>query len=147
MSWNMGNSELSHFWTSLLICIPGMWPKFPFSNNDNEKMRGKYFLWPYCAHSFSSLVSISESRKKSCKKSHTSYMTSCFSISECRFGDKRFELEQTWNPDLGPPFGIMHCVHCECVPVSSKLNRLQLDRMGCEKTTTRKFLFLLLLYA
>ena len=41
----------------------------------------------------------------------------CF-VSECRFGGESYELEQTWNPDLGPPFGIMYCVHCECVPVS-----------------------------
>ena len=40
-----------------------------------------------------------------------------FYISECRFGGESYELEQTWNPDLGPPFGVMHCVHCECVPV------------------------------
>ena len=39
-------------------------------------------------------------------------------ISECRFGDRRYSLEDTWNPDLGPPFGVMQCVHCECVPVS-----------------------------
>ena len=42
-----------------------------------------------------------------------------FLFPECRFGDRRFELEETWNPDLGPPFGVMHCVHCECVPVST----------------------------
>ena len=48
--------------------------------------------------------------------------TSNFSslISECRFGDRRYSLEDTWNPDLGPPFGVMQCVHCECVPVSAK---------------------------
>ena len=39
-------------------------------------------------------------------------------ISECRFSDKRYELEETWHPDLGPPFGVMYCVHCECVAVS-----------------------------
>lgn len=39
-------------------------------------------------------------------------------FAECRFGDQTFELEQTWHPDLGAPFGIMYCVHCECVPVS-----------------------------
>ena len=38
-------------------------------------------------------------------------------VSECRFGDQRYELEHTWHPDLGPPFGVMYCVHCECVPV------------------------------
>ena len=39
--------------------------------------------------------------------------------SECRFGGERYELEETWHPDLGPPFGVMFCVHCECVPVST----------------------------
>ena len=38
-------------------------------------------------------------------------------LSECRFSDKRYELEDTWHPDLGPPFGVMYCVHCECVAV------------------------------
>ena len=41
----------------------------------------------------------------------------CSSFSECRFSDKRYELEETWHPDLGPPFGVMYCVHCECVAV------------------------------
>ena len=45
------------------------------------------------------------------------YWCVCF-VSECRFGGKSYELEQTWNPDLGSPFGVMYCVHCECVPVS-----------------------------
>ena len=45
-----------------------------------------------------------------------------FLISECRFSDKRYELEDTWHPDLGPPFGVMYCVHCECVAVRIKLN-------------------------
>lgn len=39
-------------------------------------------------------------------------------LSECRLGGQRYELEETWTPDLGSPFGVMHCVHCECVPVS-----------------------------
>ena len=44
-------------------------------------------------------------------------------FAECRFGDQTFELEQTWHPDLGPPFGVMYCVHCECVPVSVNIYR------------------------
>ena len=39
-------------------------------------------------------------------------------FAECRFGGETYELEQTWHPDLGPPFNVMYCVHCECVPVS-----------------------------
>ena len=48
---------------------------------------------------------------------------SLFFFAECRFGDQTFELEQTWHPDLGAPFGIMYCVHCECVPVSLNILR------------------------
>eukprot|EP00095_Tigriopus_kingsejongensis_P008722 maker-scaffold1705_size30607-snap-gene-0.3 protein:Tk08722 transcript:maker-scaffold1705_size30607-snap-gene-0.3-mRNA-1 annotation:"chordin" len=50
--------------------------------------------------------------------------------SECRFGDKRYELEQTWNPDLGAPFGVMHCFHCECVPIHKK--RRIVGRVKCK---------------
>ena len=42
-------------------------------------------------------------------------------FSECRFADKRYELEEVWHPDLGPPFGVMYCVHCECVPVRTNV--------------------------
>ena len=48
---------------------------------------------------------------------HIHYISILFLISECRFSDKRYELEDTWHPDLGPPFGVMYCVHCECVAV------------------------------
>ena len=54
-------------------------------------------------------------------------------VSECRFGDQRYELEHTWHPDLGPPFGVMYCVHCECVPVRIffiVLRRLFLSLLG-----------------
>ena len=48
---------------------------------------------------------------------HIHYISILLLISECRFSDKRYELEDTWHPDLGPPFGVMYCVHCECVAV------------------------------
>ena len=39
-------------------------------------------------------------------------------------------MEQTWNPDLGPPFGVMYCVHCECVPVSEGGVRREMQERG-----------------
>lgn len=43
-------------------------------------------------------------------------------FSECHFGKTLRELGSTWYADLGPPFGVMYCIKCECVPVS--VNRL-----------------------
>lgn len=40
-----------------------------------------------------------------------------FSVSECTFGKQIRELGSTWFADLGPPFGVMYCIKCECVPV------------------------------
>merc|ERR1719244_2034475 len=54
--------------------------------------------------------------------------------SECRFGGESYELEQTWNPDLGPPFGVMYCVHCECVPIHKK--RRIVGRVRCKNIKT-----------
>ncbi|XP_070801799.1 chordin [Pituophis catenifer annectens] len=34
----------------------------------------------------------------------------------CYFGGRFYTLEDTWHPDLGEPFGIMHCVVCTCEP-------------------------------
>ncbi|XP_053160350.1 chordin isoform X2 [Hemicordylus capensis] len=34
----------------------------------------------------------------------------------CSFGGRFYALEDTWHPDLGDPFGIMHCVVCSCEP-------------------------------
>lgn len=36
----------------------------------------------------------------------------------CSFGGRFYSLEDTWHPDLGEPFGVMHCVECQCEPVS-----------------------------
>lgn len=36
----------------------------------------------------------------------------------CAFGGRFYSLEDTWHPDLGEPFGVMHCVQCYCEPVS-----------------------------
>lgn len=37
--------------------------------------------------------------------------------TDCQFGRTQYELEDVWHPDLGPPFGIMYCIQCECQPV------------------------------
>uniref|UniRef100_A0A8C4VVE9 Chordin n=1 Tax=Gopherus evgoodei TaxID=1825980 RepID=A0A8C4VVE9_9SAUR len=34
----------------------------------------------------------------------------------CSFGGRFYALEDTWHPDLGEPFGVMHCVVCCCEP-------------------------------
>jgi len=54
--------------------------------------------------------------------------------SECRFGGNAYELEQTWHPDLGAPFGIMYCVHCVCVPIHKK--RRIVGRVRCKNIKT-----------
>uniref|UniRef100_A0A8C5PHH7 Chordin n=1 Tax=Leptobrachium leishanense TaxID=445787 RepID=A0A8C5PHH7_9ANUR len=34
----------------------------------------------------------------------------------CLFGGKYYSMVDTWHPDLGEPFGVMHCVICYCEP-------------------------------
>lgn len=41
-------------------------------------------------------------------------------VSECQFGKTIQELGSTWYADLGPPFGVMYCIKCECVAVPKK---------------------------
>ena len=59
-------------------------------------------------------------------------------LSECRFSDKRYELEDTWHPDLGPPFGVMYCVHCECVAVRNF--KLSFKQIKCNSTKVTFFM-------
>lgn len=40
--------------------------------------------------------------------------------AECLFGKTLRELGSTWFADLGPPFGVMYCIKCECIPVQKK---------------------------
>ncbi|XP_046678316.1 dorsal-ventral patterning protein Sog isoform X2 [Homalodisca vitripennis] len=40
--------------------------------------------------------------------------------AECQFGKTLKELGSTWFADLGPPFGVMYCIRCECVPYHRK---------------------------
>ncbi|KAK6618430.1 hypothetical protein RUM43_013623 [Polyplax serrata] len=41
-------------------------------------------------------------------------------VGECHFGKTIKELGSTWSADLGPPFGVMYCIRCECVPFQKK---------------------------
>lgn len=45
-----------------------------------------------------------------------------FIVAECLFGKQPMELGAKWFADLGPPFGVMYCIKCECVPVSIVCN-------------------------
>lgn len=40
--------------------------------------------------------------------------------THCTFGNLTYELEERWRPDLGPPFGVLYCVRCECTAVRKK---------------------------
>lgn len=40
--------------------------------------------------------------------------------AECLFGKQAMELGSKWFADLGPPFGVMYCIKCECVAVQKK---------------------------
>ncbi|GFT98130.1 hypothetical protein TNCV_789491 [Trichonephila clavipes] len=39
---------------------------------------------------------------------------------DCQFGNHTYELEERWRPDLGPPFGMLYCMRCECIPREGK---------------------------
>ncbi|KRY32132.1 Chordin [Trichinella spiralis] len=49
----------------------------------------------------------------------------------CYFGGKKYELDEEWNPDLGPPFGIMVCIRCKCIPIQKK--KRIVGRVTCRK--------------
>ncbi|KAG8193951.1 hypothetical protein JTE90_011501 [Oedothorax gibbosus] len=38
--------------------------------------------------------------------------------THCQFGNHSYELEERWRPDLGPPFGMLFCMRCECIPAT-----------------------------
>uniref|UniRef100_A0A8C9WM04 Chordin n=1 Tax=Scleropages formosus TaxID=113540 RepID=A0A8C9WM04_SCLFO len=42
-------------------------------------------------------------------------------------------LTDSWHPDLGDPFGIMHCVQCRCEPQRSRKGKL-LGKVSCRNT-------------
>ncbi|TRY92217.1 hypothetical protein DNTS_023794 [Danionella cerebrum] len=45
-------------------------------------------------------------------------------LSGCSFGGRFYSLEDTWHPDLGEPFGVMHCVMCYCEPQRSRRGKV-----------------------
>ncbi|MEQ2164288.1 hypothetical protein GOODEAATRI_005070, partial [Goodea atripinnis] len=62
----------------------------------------------------------------------------------CSFGGRFYSLEDTWHPDLGEPFGVMHCVQCHCEPICGVwknlakpvLRQLQSEQMRISMTTS-----------
>lgn len=40
--------------------------------------------------------------------------------AECHFGKQPKEMGSTWFADLGPPFGVMYCIKCDCIPIQKK---------------------------
>nr|BAE87097.1 Short gastrulation [Pholcus phalangioides] len=50
--------------------------------------------------------------------------------THCQFGNNTYELEERWRPDLGPPFGMLYCIRCECLPVQRK--KRIMSRVRCK---------------
>ncbi|XP_067851344.1 chordin [Heptranchias perlo] len=48
----------------------------------------------------------------------------------CSFGGKLYALEDTWHPDLGQPFGVMHCVVCHCEPQRNRRGKFN-GKVSC----------------
>ncbi|XP_041851817.1 chordin [Melanotaenia boesemani] len=52
-------------------------------------------------------------------------------LSGCSFGGRFYSLEDTWHPDLGEPFGIMHCVQCHCEPQKGRRGKV-FGKVNCK---------------
>uniref|UniRef100_A0A3Q1K940 Chordin n=1 Tax=Anabas testudineus TaxID=64144 RepID=A0A3Q1K940_ANATE len=52
-------------------------------------------------------------------------------VTGCSFGGRFYSLEDTWHPDLGEPFGVMHCVQCHCEPQKSRRGKV-LGKVNCK---------------
>uniref|UniRef100_A0A672Z738 Chordin n=1 Tax=Sphaeramia orbicularis TaxID=375764 RepID=A0A672Z738_9TELE len=52
-------------------------------------------------------------------------------LSGCSFGGQFYSLEDTWHPDLGEPFGIMHCVQCHCEPQKGRRGKV-FGKVNCK---------------
>lgn len=52
-------------------------------------------------------------------------------LSGCSFGGRFYSLEDSWHPDLGEPFGVMHCVQCYCEPQKSRRGKV-LGKVSCK---------------
>ncbi|XP_077289288.1 dorsal-ventral patterning protein Sog-like [Arctopsyche grandis] len=62
----------------------------------------------------------SEARVKSPLHNEDDGVRKLARAAECTFGGQSKELGSTWFADLGPPFGVMYCIKCECVRVQKK---------------------------
>ncbi|XP_071327938.1 chordin isoform X1 [Trachinotus anak] len=52
-------------------------------------------------------------------------------LAGCSFGGRFYSLEDTWHPDLGEPFGVMHCVQCHCEPQKSRRGKV-FGKVNCK---------------
>ncbi|XP_061923916.1 chordin-like isoform X3 [Entelurus aequoreus] len=52
-------------------------------------------------------------------------------LAGCSFGGRFYSLEDTWHPDLGEPFGVMHCVQCYCEPQKSRRGKV-FGKVNCK---------------
>uniref|UniRef100_A0A8C2ZL22 Chordin n=1 Tax=Cyclopterus lumpus TaxID=8103 RepID=A0A8C2ZL22_CYCLU len=52
-------------------------------------------------------------------------------LSGCSFGGRFYSLEDTWHPDLGEPFGVMHCVRCHCEPQKGRRGKV-FGKVNCK---------------
>uniref|UniRef100_A0AAZ3SAV5 Chordin n=1 Tax=Oncorhynchus tshawytscha TaxID=74940 RepID=A0AAZ3SAV5_ONCTS len=52
-------------------------------------------------------------------------------IAGCSFGGRFYSLEDTWHPDLGEPFGVMHCVKCYCETQRGRKGKV-LGKVSCK---------------
>ncbi|RWS17640.1 chordin-like protein, partial [Dinothrombium tinctorium] len=43
------------------------------------------------------------------------YSHTVHAFADCQFGNQSYNIEERWRPNLGPPFGVLFCVHCECI--------------------------------
>ncbi|XP_062900926.1 chordin [Mobula hypostoma] len=51
-------------------------------------------------------------------------------VAGCSFGGKLYALRDTWHPDLGQPFGVMHCVICHCEPQRNRRGKIH-GKVSC----------------
>ncbi|XP_008283008.1 chordin isoform X2 [Stegastes partitus] len=52
-------------------------------------------------------------------------------LAGCSFGGRFYSLEDTWHPDLGEPFGVMHCVQCYCESQKSRRGKV-FGKVNCK---------------
>uniref|UniRef100_A0A8D3E0Q6 Chordin n=1 Tax=Scophthalmus maximus TaxID=52904 RepID=A0A8D3E0Q6_SCOMX len=52
-------------------------------------------------------------------------------VAGCSFGGRFYSLADMWHPDLGEPFGVMHCVQCLCEPQKSRRGKV-FGKVNCK---------------